>query len=143
MDAIDAGKLREWAAQEQTGSRAVGDLVPEGTRAMIRERPDRRRSRQLGLEALRAQARQVLVQAGSPDAMVIAQASAGDAAEVAVWCLSDADDDAAGAASVTAQETSVWTISSTGGASKPSTERKTISPPSVSTMIVSPAWNSL
>ncbi|WP_199515170.1 CHAT domain-containing protein [Nucisporomicrobium flavum] len=51
--------------------------------------PDRRRSRNLGMAALRGHAWQVLAQSGTDDAVAAARTAAADARELAGWCLAD------------------------------------------------------
>ena len=51
--------------------------------------PDRARSRQLGLSALRAHVWQVMIQSGTDDAVASASSAAADALEVAGWCRED------------------------------------------------------
>jgi hypothetical protein len=58
-------------------------------RRSVFEPDDRRRSREVGLEGLRGFAWRVLLQAGTEDAMAAARDAAGQALEIAGWCLDD------------------------------------------------------
>jgi hypothetical protein len=88
-------RMRQWLAQGRPDTSGLGDYLGQGLSERIRDSPDRRRSRQIGLQVLRGHLERVLLQSGTDDAIATARAAVGDSHEVVTWCAADgADDDA-------------------------------------------------
>jgi hypothetical protein len=109
---VNHRQLREWLDRGGSDQSQISDLMIGQAVATIRDRRDRGRSRELGLRALRGHAYRVLLQTGTSDAMVTAQAASSDAQEVAAWCFSDGDHDGAIAALETGRALTLLAASS-------------------------------
>jgi len=93
--AVERRRITDWLQQGGSDISEIRHMLGHSLLAEARESPDRRRSRDLGVEVLRGHALQVLLQSGTEDAILTARAASGDAHEVITWCLADGADDQA------------------------------------------------
>lgn len=91
-------QMLDWLHHGGPQPREIGGLVAHGLAGQIRDSRDRRRSREIGVQALRGHAVHVLLQSGTQDAITAARAASRDSHEVVTWCLADGADDEAIAA---------------------------------------------
>lgn len=98
---VPLARLREWLDRGGSDIGEMRELVAGGLVREIQGSPDRRQSRAAGLQVLHGHVLRVLLQSGTRDAVVTAQAASGDSHEVVAWCLADGADDEA----ITALET--------------------------------------
>lgn len=89
---VDEDLLRQWVAAGGPDLTQSPDLLAGHTLGQIRDRPHRRRARELGLQALAGHAARVLLQSGTADALTTAHMGAQWAHEVSAWCLADGSD---------------------------------------------------
>ncbi|MCE0537677.1 CHAT domain-containing protein [Kineosporia rhizophila] len=87
--------MRDWARGGVGSPGALLRKMTQHSADHVRDSDDRRVARTLGLEALNRHALRVLRQSGTRDAITTARAGAGDAHEVAAWCLRDGATDTA------------------------------------------------
>jgi CHAT domain len=92
---VTPDRLQEWLERGGSDIAQIRELATKGVVRSLQNRPDRRRSREAGLRVLHGHAQRVLLQAGTEDAVVTAQAASSDSHEVVTWCLADGADDEA------------------------------------------------
>lgn len=91
-------QMLDWLHRGGPQPSEIGSLMAHGLAGQIRDSSDRRRSREIGVQALRGHAVRVLLQSGTQDAITAARAASRDSHEVVTWCLADGADDEAIAA---------------------------------------------
>jgi hypothetical protein len=89
---INEDMLRNWMQSGGPDLTRTPELLARHTLAQIRDRPHRRRARELGLQALAGHTARVLLQASTADALDTANTGAQWAHEVSAWCLADGAD---------------------------------------------------
>jgi len=92
---VPTQKLMRWLQQGGSDLSAIRDFMAHNLTERARDSPDRRQSREIGLEVLHGHALRVLLQTGTHDAISIARVASGDSHEVVAWCLADGADDEA------------------------------------------------